>query len=210
MIISDISKYKGSVYEIELDEEKKIYLHADIVADHALRKGSQISSDELEDILKASDLRRAYQFALYRLDYRAYSRKEMFGKLMKTYNDEELCTSVVDKLEKLGMINDEQYAAQLARTLVKGRKHGRRRAEYEMHMKGLDRDIIEDALEEYCDVFEENLMELIYNKYADRLSDPHDRREIEKAKASLARLGYNFGEINHCIRQYFDDLEEED
>lgn len=205
MKITSLKKYKGLTYEAELDYERKIYLHADIIVDFGLREDSELNRDKLREIIWASNFRRAYQRALYLLDYRDYSRSEMYKKLLDNYKNERLCTAVADKLEKNGIINDERYAEKLAVRYVCVRKFGYRRAKREMMMKGIDQFTTDDALEPYSQKFGENLMTLLETKHARNLTDRSDRRAVERVKASLARYGYGFDEINCCIKEYFEN-----
>lgn len=208
MEITALQRYKGSTFEAELDYERKIYLHSDIIADFGLRTGMVLERDELRKIIYASNFRRAYQRALYLLDYRDYSAKEMYDKLIDTYKSEKLCGAVLEKLKGAGLIDDVRYAGNMARKLVISKRFGRRRALRELTMKGIDRFTAEDALEEYDEIFSENLMELIEKKYSRYLTDMSDRKNIEKVKSALVRYGYSFDEINHTVREYFENMNE--
>jgi len=70
MKITSLRKYKGTTYETVLDGVRKIYLHIDIITDYALSEGMEIDRETLRKVIYASNFRRAYQYALYRLDYR--------------------------------------------------------------------------------------------------------------------------------------------
>lgn len=205
MEIISIRKYKGTTYETELDDGRKIYLHAEIIMDFNLRSGQKVERDELRKIIYASNFRRAYQYALYKLDYRDYSVSEMLKTLIKTYKNESLCTAVTDKLVGIGVINDERYAEKLARKFVETKKFGYRRAKREIMQKGIDIYIAEDALEPYSDVYTENIMHLLETKHARYLTDNGDRKSIEKVKNALIRYGYSYDEINRAVREYFED-----
>ena len=207
MEITSLSKYKGTTYEVEIDGSRKIYLHIDIITDFGLGKGMELERAELRKIIYASNFRRAYQYALYCLDYRDYSAEEMFSKLMKTYKSEKLCLDVIKKLARTGLIDDSRYAEKLAMKLVGAKKYGYRRAKREMLMKGLKEDTVENALEAFGDVYGENLVELLRSKHSRLLTDSGDRKSIEKVKSALVRYGYGFDEINRAVKQYFEDAE---
>lgn len=207
MEITSISRYKGSTYEVELDGGRKLYLHIDIIADNGLRKGMSLERDELRRIIYDSNFRRAYQYALYCLDFRDYSERDMLRKLVGTYKNEALCRAVVEKLEQAGIIDDERYAEKLARKLVEARKYGFRRAKRELLAKGIGEDIAEDALGQYREIYGENLAELLRTKHYRLLADSGDRKNIEKVKSALVRYGYGFDEINRAVREYFEDAD---
>ena len=208
MKVTSVKIYKGTTYEAEIDNTRKIYLHADIIADFDIHEGMELERSELKKIIYASNFRRAYQYALYCLDYRDYSAKEMREKLVKTYRNESLCGAVVRKLESAGIIDDERYAEKLAVRYVEARKYGFRRAKHEIIMKGIDEYLAEDILQPYGESFSENLAHLIEIKYARLLTDRNDRKSIEKVKSSLVRYGYGFDEINRVTGEYFDNRED--
>lgn len=207
MKITNLSQYKGTTYEVELDESRKIYLHADIIADFALYRDMELDRTELRKIIYASNFRRAFQYALHLLDYRDYSYKEMFGKLEKTYKNEKLCFAVMKKLTTVGVINDIRYAERLARKYVESKRFGLRRAKQEMLTKGISSETADNALIEYEDSSEENLEYLLERKYARFLTDRTDRKSIEKVKSALVRYGYSFTDINCAISEYFESAE---
>lgn len=205
MKITSLKKYKGTTYEVELDYERRIYLHADIIVDFRLRIEDEIDRSRLREVIYASNFRRAYQRALYLLDYRDYSRAELYKKLLDNYKSEKLCTAVADKLENAGIIDDERYAEKLAVKYVTAKKFGFRRAKREIMLKGIDEFKAIDALEPHAEEFEENLTRLLETKHARNLTDRDDRKSVEKVKAALVRYGYDFGEINRCIKEYFEN-----
>lgn len=209
MKVTALQKYKGSTYEVELDYERKIYLHIDIIVDFSVKTGMELDRTKLREIIYASNFRRAYQYALYRLDYRDYSAKEMTDKLVQTYKNEALCLAVVEKLKKVGIINDARYAEKLARKLVEVKKYGYIRAKRELKLKGISEFIAVDALEKHSESFGENLMSLLETKHARYLTDKSDRKSVEKVKAALVRYGYGFDEINRSIKEYFENYEAE-
>lgn len=208
MKITSVRQYKGTTYEVTLDEERKIYLHADIIADFALCSDTELSREELRKIIYASNFRRAFQYALHLLDYRDYTEKEMLSKLVKTYKNESLCRAVMKKLTDVGVINDERYAERMARRLIEVKRFGLRRAMQEMYLKGLDRFTTEDALAPYEDCMHENISYLLERKYSRLLTDETDRKSIEKVKNSLVRYGYGFSDINNAVREYFENAQD--
>lgn len=210
MEITRLKQYKGKTYEVELDTERKLYLHIDVVVDFGLRTGMQIERNELKKIIYASNFRRAYEYSLYCLDYRDYSAEEMYKKILDTYKSEKLCHDVIKKLTGAGIIDDSRYAEKLARKLVESRKYGYRRAKREILLKGISEETADEALERYDDMYSENLMELLEKKHYRYLTDRTDRKSIEKVKNALVRYGYGFDEINSAVREYFDNIEQQE
>ena len=212
MKIISVTRYKGSTYEAELDDGRRLYLHADIIADFGIRAGMETDRETLRKMIYASNFRRAYQRALYLLDYRDYTYSEMHGKLVENYKNGPLCTAVMKRLTEHGFIDDVRYAERMARKLVEIKRFGYRRCKRELMQKGISQFIAEDALVPYGEAFEENLMELLKTKHSRYLTDREDRKTIEKVKSALVRYGYDFTEINRAVKEFFEsaeDLEEE-
>ena len=208
MKITSVTRYKGSTYEAELDDGRKLYLHADIITDFGICAGMETDRETLRKIIYASNFRRAYQRALYLLDYRDYTYSEMYKKLVDNYKSETLCTAVMKRLTEHGFIDDERYAERMARKLVEVKHFGYRRSKRELMQKGISEFIAEDALSPYSAAFEENLMELLRTKHSRYLTDREDKRSIEKVKSALVRYGYDFTEINRAVKEYFENAEE--
>ncbi|SEH56693.1 regulatory protein [Ruminococcus flavefaciens] len=207
MKLTSVMRYKGSTYEAELDDGRKLYLHADIITDFGIHAGMETDRDTLRKIIYASNFRRAYQRALYLLDYRDYTYSEMYKKLIENYKSEPLCTAVMKRLTEHGFIDDVRYAERMARKLVEVKKYGYRRSKREIMQKGIDQFTAEDALTPYSEAYHDNIMELLRTKHSRYLIDREDRKSIEKVKSALVRYGYDFTEINRAVKEYFENTE---
>ena len=207
MKITSVMRYKGSTYEAEHDDGRKLYLHADIITDFGIHAGMETDRDTLRKIIYASNFRRAYQRALYLLDYRDYTYSEMYKKLIENYKSEPLCTAVMKRLTEHGFIDDVRYAERMARKLVEVKKYGYRRSKREIMQKGIDQFTAEDALTPYSEAYHDNIMELLRTKHSRYLIDREDRKSIEKVKSALVRYGYDFTEINRAVKEYFENTD---
>ena len=206
MKITAIEKYKGSTYRIDFDEGEPAYLNSEIINKFNLKAGLDLPLSAWEQIKAESDFRRARERALYLLDRRDYSFVEMFKKLRQNY-DEELCYRVMQRLVELGAINDRRYAEGLARHYMEVKLFGRRRAFQEMRVKGLTKEVIDIALEEYEEGVEERLRKLIEKKYLRIMTD---EKGVNRAKNALVRYGYDYSDINKVFRELESEYGEAD
>ncbi len=210
MKITSIEPFKGKTLKISFESGEPIFINSDIAAEYHLERDIDIPQSGVEDIVRANDARRAKERALYLLDNRDYSYAELFKKLAENY-DEDICYEVLNRLAEIGCIDDRRYARYLAEKLCTVKKYGYFKAREEMRLKGLSRDIIEEALADYAEDSSERLLELIDKKYARYLTD---EKGVKKVKAALARLGYSFADINAAISEYtggdYEDFEEGD
>ncbi len=208
MIIKEITKQK-TYYEVRTDDGT-YEVDGELLRRHHLQEGCEIETETLEELHNTSRFRRAYRRACYLLDERDYSYSMMYQKLMRTYQDRPLCTSVMQQLVQCGAINDRRYAARLAEYLVESKRYGTYRALQEMRRKGLDKDLAQEALEPYEESAEENIPYVLEKKYGRYLTDPDDRKAREKVIAGMARLGYDYRSVRDAIEDYFADFEEDE
>lgn len=213
MKITEIVPGKGKLFEIRLENEQKIWLHADLVQSEFLRPGVELDEERIAALKAQAALHRAYEYGLYLLEKRGYSYRELYTKLMTAPDaQEEAVLAALEKLTRYGFLNDARYAEQLARHFVENKKFGIRRAEYEMRHRGLSQEDIDDALASYDDAeqISAQLLEILQKKYARYLTDPDDRKATEKVTAALVRRGYTYQQICYAIEDYYAWLEEQE
>lgn len=200
---------QSSYFEVHTDAA--VYeIDGSLLREYRLAEGCDADEETLLALHDRSRQRRAYQRACYLLDARAYSYAMLYRKLMQTYQDKPLCLHVMARLVESGLIDDRRYARRLAEYLVERKHYGLYRVRQELLHKGLDKSLIEDALEDLDEAAEENLPAVLEKKYGRILTDPKDYKTREKVIAGMARLGYSFQSVKDAIEQYFDALDEDE
>ena len=155
------------------------------------------------------ELEIAKRRAMHLLAARDYGKNELYKKLLNNYS-EKTAAAVTKMMWEYGYIDDERYAKKLAKTYIEIRKYGKSRAALMMREKGLDRDTIESALEEYdSEDITSEIVELLKKKYIDRLflEGLEGKKEMQKVIAALARRGYSYGDIKTALYALEDELE---
>ncbi len=208
MRITEISKQK--TYYAVRTTDGDYELDGELLRRYQLLEGMECDPALMQELHDKSRFRRAYRRACYLLDERDYSYSMMYQKLMRTYQDRPLCQRVMEQLVQCGSIDDRRYASRLAEYLVERKRFGIYRASQEMYRKGLDKNLIEEALEPFEDAAEENIPLVLEKKYGRILTDPDDWKAREKVIAGMARLGYNYRAVKDAIEDYFEELEEEE
>lgn len=206
--ILEIIPAQGKLYQVKLEGEQVLWLHADLILSEHLAVGQICSEADLERIRHAAAYHRAYEYALYCLAQRGYSYRALYRKLMGAkHAEEEAVLEALEKLVRLGFLNDAAYAQSLARNYIECKHYGMRRAAFEMRQKGLSQDDIDAALAPYedADQIAEQLQILLEKRYARQLTDPDDRKAIDRVTASLVRRGFSFPEIRAAITAWFAD-----
>ena len=198
-VIADISQFKGKTLRIDFSEGEPAFINSEVVYDKSLKKGMVLSEDQWQEVVYANDLRRAKERALYLLDYKDYSYVMLFKKLSENY-EEQICYEVCDKLSELGVINERRFAAGLARRYIEVKRFGYYRAVQEMKLKGLSKEIIEEALEPYSGTQDvrRRIRELVEKKYLRRLEEEGGANKVKNA---LVRQGYSYADINAALNE---------
>lgn len=146
---------------------------------------------------------RTFERALNLLSYRPRSRAEMRSRLMeKDWAEEAAVDQVIARLEELGYLNDEQFAANFASSRLTAKPVGRARLRHDMRRKKLSSETIESALDEaYDQQSEEELIELAVNKRIRLKGAPTTREEAKKLFDYLIRRGFNCDLVIRKVRE---------
>lgn len=207
--ITAVEKAKKG-YHLFVEGEYALMLPAEVLAQSGLRAGQEITPQRLDEIKQASDRRRARERALYLLESRSHSQKELFDKLCRSVS-EEIARETADRMVQLGLVDDESYARRWAAMLWREKKYGPRRIRQGLMQKGFDRELIDQVLEEMDDAFAgeesaDQLEGLIRRKYARYLTDG-DPKGRNKTVNALLRLGYDYDQIRGALRNFMETEE---
>lgn len=200
---------KKSYYEVQVTDA--VYeIDGELLRQYGLQENESFEVDVLEELHQKSRFRRAYQRACYLLDDRDYSYYMLYQKLMLSYQDNTLCTSVMNRFVQCGAVNDRRYAEKYAEYLVQRKGYGIYRAKQEMLRKGLDKDLIHEFLAEQEEFALANLPVVLVKKYGSILIDEQDFKARNKVIAGMTRLGYDYRAVRNAIEDYFAEQEDEE
>lgn len=169
----------------------KIEQLRDALADYAASGGGTLFDDRAEEA-KAAVRKRA----LGLLDQRARSRVELAGRLAELDFDAEVVESVLDDLERVGLLDDEDFAKEWVRQRHARRGKSARVLDRELQQKGVSDALRARALAQVSLEDEEGAAREAARKKARTIKTvPVDRAEHEKALRRivgvLARRGYS-------------------
>ena len=201
-IVSALRQTSPGRVTVTLCGGEEIKTTLNVVTDLRLYAGRELDGEELKELRAASRSALARNRAMELLSRRPMSEKELIDKLIRKGEDEETAADCARWLRENGFLNDESYAAAVARHYAaKGYGPGRVRAE--LSRRGVDRELWDDTLE----AMPENTDKL--DRFiAARLSDPEDRDQVRKVSAALYRRGYSWEEIRSALRRFNAETEE--
>ena len=145
--------------------------------------------------LTQSELRVA---AINLLSRREYSRHELETKLIDRSENTADLTSVLDLLTELCYQSDQRFSGSFLRSRIY-RGLGPMRVQRELQEKGIDQDLIAQALEEESPDWFELAVESGRNK-AQRL-DLSDFKQKQKFYRYLSYRGFAMAEIQYAVEQ---------
>ena len=194
MKITAVEPRRKQMCALFIDGEYVMNLDAQTLIENRFDVGREIDDDELKEIIEKSSERRAKEKALWLISYRSHSKKELFDKLKRSF-DETSAQKAVDRMEELGLINDEEFARLYAHKLVNGKKMSVKAAEFELYRKGIDKITAEQVLGELEYDPQTQIIEFITKKY----KNIQDEKIKRRAVAALQRKGYSWEEIRQAI-----------
>ena len=194
MELTSLEPRRKGLTQLYLDGEPGPKLDTEVVLLARLQPGDILSEEELQELVERSDARRAQEKALYLLEHRSHSKRELTEKVARTAASREAAQAAADRLEELGLLNDRAFAESYARELIQRKRYGLRRVRQELARKGIPRDMAEEVLAPYGeeDSAGENIALVLERRYPTWREDEKARR---RAVAALQRLGYSFEQV---------------
>lgn len=206
---------KGEKIHLSLDGEYIATVNADYWFTCGIKSGSEVTPEQLEELLTESARRKMMNKALDLLSMRDYSRWELSDKLVtkawekKEQKDMDLgslkqqASDICDRLEELGLLNEERFARSYVDELIRRKHLSKSGLKTALIQKGVQRDIIETVLEEVDVDPVEQIRELLATKFKNR--DLSDEKQKTRTVNALLRLGYRYNEIHAAMGEWMED-----
>lgn len=199
MEITAIKQRRKGLSELYIDGEPAVKIDTQVMLKSGLREGSFLDDEGLRVLITDSEQYRANEKALYLLEFRNHSQKELQDKIRRSGISQEAAREAAEKMEEIGLLDDAAYARNFARTLFERKKYGLRRVQQELRMKGISPDIAEQVLaelepEDTAGVIRE-LLERKYPSYRE------DEKVKKRAVAAMLRFGYGYDDIRRAMQE---------
>jgi regulatory protein len=112
----------------------------------SLRLGQHLSDPEIESLKEQGNVEKEYNQALNYLSYRPRSQAEVSTYLQKRGVPEIQIDIILDRLENVGLVDDAAFARYWVDNRERFRPRGLRGLRYELQTKGIDNEVIDEAL----------------------------------------------------------------
>ena len=135
----------------------------------------------------------AHALCLRLLTARARSRAELIGKMVKHGYPDEVAETVLSRLVSVGLVDDEDFAAQWVRSRHTYSGKGKRALAAELRTKGVDAEVIAAALDGIDAGAERGRAEQLVERKLRRevLAEGDDPKVMRRLVGMLSRRGYS-------------------
>jgi len=135
----------------------------------------------------------ARNLCLRLLTARARTRAELEGQLTKRGYPDDVCARVLDRLAKVGLVDDADFAEQWVRSRRVNAGKGKRALAAELRTKGVGDDVITAALADIdAGAERERAEQLVRDRLRrEKLGDDDDTKVARRLVGMLARRGYS-------------------
>jgi regulatory protein len=189
------SKTRVSIF---IDGAYRFSAHMDVMVNHGLHVGMEISEELLEEIQTEDELKKAYAKGIDIVSRRPHTEKEIRDKLKDKEYAPVTIDKTIEKLREYGYVDDEAFLEHYLS--FKGHVQGPRKIKYDLIKKGIAEHLIDNALE----ALKDDEYSQCFNMASNKLNSMSDSLEMSKKYNRLAgflqRKGYGFGVIKEVLR----------
>ncbi|BAU28819.1 regulatory protein [Aneurinibacillus soli] len=200
------NKQRINVY---INEEYAFALHEDVLIKYRLTKGAELDEEDMRELLEAEERSRAEQYALCYVGLRPRTMEEMRLYLLGKGFPDDVAVEIVGRFVERKYLDDGLYARQWIEERMRLKPRGRHLLQQELQHKGVDKRLIEEALNELDrDEEYEACLTCARKKNARRTFASYAEMR-NKTGPFLQRKGFPLDTINrvlHCLYEEKDGL----
>jgi regulatory protein len=203
-LVTQISEHprKPGRYVIDVDGREFAIVNADVLADTKVRLGVVVDDALTARLLDAAEDIAMYDRALNLLAFRARSARELQRRLTMKGESRERAERVITRLRDVGLIDDADFARQVARSKVSSGA-SRRRLQQELFKRGVASDVADQAVNQVLEeeeVDEVAVAERVARKRLPSLASADAQSRRRRLYSFLARRGHD----SETIREVMD------
>ena len=198
MQILALQKDKLHLTKISFSNGEEVLLDNDVCRDNYLKKGDELTEEKLNALVFESQYVRAKSRAVWYLDRKDRTAKDLYNKLCLAGFDKKASAKVIGRLTEVGLIDDRRFAENYAARLMDSNV-SKREALQKMLQKGVPYDMAKDVLSETDTDENEQIEALINKKYRTKLMCEGG---VEKVYAALIRKGFSYDAVKTALKNY--------
>ncbi|WXR62128.1 regulatory protein RecX [Peptostreptococcaceae bacterium AGR-M142] len=151
---------------------------------------------------KKKSFNKAKNYALYILNFRDYTKKQMKDKLKTKEYEEDIVDEVIKFLLEYKLLNDDNLGRRMTRDKSKLNRYGKNKIKQYLQNKGIERNLAKEIVED--EIADEKEYENAYyngvKKYKKVKDDP---KAYEKVARFLSYKGFEYSVIKKVLNELF-------
>lgn len=189
----------GTITKLEVQKRDKdrvsVYLDGEyafsvsMLAAARLQREQVLSADDIAELQREGDAHLAYQRAVRYLGYRPRSTAEIERYLAGKGHSSEAIADVIARLERQDYLDDTAFAKFWVQNREQFRPRGRKALAYELRQKGVGREAIDAALQDFGE--EDAAWDAVSGKMA-QWSDLEEYEFKQRIMGLLSRRGFAY------------------
>lgn len=197
MHIISIEPAKKGELKIEFESGMQLFMYKKEIAPFHLEENMDISDDVFEEIYRGILGKRVKKRAMFLLEKMDRTKHQLEDKLKSNAYPQELIDEAIAYVESYGYLDDKRYAENYIG--FRQNTKSRTRIKMELFQKGVDKEIIEEALNIAYENDEIDMIKQILKKkkYYDNELDLDKKRKLHQ---SLLRKGFKNSDIKHAMK----------
>lgn len=205
MLIKSIEKDEknASMNRVFLEDKSSFCLPKKRIGALNLEEGKELEPETLDYILSTEVYASAKSAAVSFLALKLRTSYEIEHKLTELGYEQDTIERVIESLIEINYIDDYKYAVKYLAEKSKLKPMSSKMLSMELGNKGISRDIISRAIDEF-DFDEDSIAyDLLKKKYAKYTS--FDEKTINKMRSFLMTRGFNYQQISKAISKFLPD-----
>lgn len=200
-VITKITRQKRNEerYNIFLDEKYAFSVDESIIIQYGLTKGKILDEMVVGEITFDDEVSKAYNRGLSYLSFQMRSEHEIQQKLLKEEYGEAVIAEAIQKLIRIGLLDDQMYSKALADTKKKTSKKGPRAIVQDLKQKGIAPKLQQEMLDDFS---EEEQLEMALDLAEKKVRQEKNKtpnQVKQKIQEFLMRKGYDYSIIQQVI-----------
>jgi regulatory protein len=203
--ITSIEKQKKEGrYNIFLDEEFAFGAYKETVFNFGLRINDELDEKKIAEIKSYDEINFGKKVAYRFLNYKPRSEKEVITKLKEKKISQQSINTILDSLKSLNFLDDKKYAKMYIEEKLEHKPEGRRLLEIKLNRKGLDKETVQNIMEEnYSEETEIKKIEDLLLKYEKKVRAKTLSEKKQKCYRYLLSKGFAYDLITDVINNHF-------
>lgn len=204
-IVTKIEYQKNKTrVNIYVDGEFFCGLNSEVLFSNQIKVGSEVDEQRLKDLIFESEVKKGVSYVFGLLAKKPYAEREIRTKLYQKGYSSETTQKIIETIKEYKLIDDSDYA----KTYVDSNKtKSKREIEFNLSQKGIDKHIIQNAVNDIENDDEMAKIDIITAKYMK--NKPKTSENLQKLFRYLQGKGFEFELIKNKISKLKEQVNDE-